>query len=533
MPDRHHAFADLKPYVCSSGKVECDLELFADRNSWFTHELQSHRHQWVCFFCKKGPFGSLSQFKTHLRAKHPEVPKEQDSEMTKLCQQPSELISAEACPFCDDFAKKLRASQLTDRAMPQSTEKPESILVPARLFRRHVGSHMEQLALFSLGTQNLPLDTPDNESVISHGAIAAADIDSNAITDLNEAVTACSDPVAAVMTALQTAVAQFLTEFERLDQESGLIPLIRANLGLVADIHLELGRRRGPAGVSEYEVELVRRSTQRWQELANTCNQIEPSSAARETSKDHQYSISSRNSASSARDNTTSSITPDSANAPLPKLDIYPWKTKQLPKEDQGREAQQTDYYTPYQPSDRIGDFAGSTEGHYSTGTPTINRLSLSTGIKRLSWNPWKNKRLLVEAQEREAQRTAELARREIAAKAERRLYEEALRKQHERHKAEIQRQMKVLAKEKRAVAEAQAEKEHERRLWQLQEDNARRAAENERLRPEAGEAERKGVALMQGERELPLIPQLHEIENEHLRLNGVLRAIKDKLGIE
>lgn len=145
---RRHAFADLKPYTCCARKGECDLVMFADRNSWFDHELQHHRHEWICLMCQSEPFRSLEEFRSHIEIKHNEVPMEQISDLVRVSQQQLNRIPATDCPFCDDFSQKLRSRPTKISA---GVSDPDGILVDARQFRNHVASHMEQLALFAIG----------------------------------------------------------------------------------------------------------------------------------------------------------------------------------------------------------------------------------------------------------------------------------------------------------------------------------------------------------------------------------------------
>lgn len=180
---KKHAFADLKPYVCCSGKGECDLELFGDRNTWFTHELENHRHQWTCFLCQK-EFSTLDRFQSHMQTKHSEVPREQLDDVAKLCKKPLPLIPATDCPFCDEYDSTLREAQLQNREH-QGTTEPDVILVPALAFRRHLASHLEQLALFAMGTQCAADEPTDSESAHSRavGSVRDAGIMDNYLGD--------------------------------------------------------------------------------------------------------------------------------------------------------------------------------------------------------------------------------------------------------------------------------------------------------------------------------------------------------------
>ena len=156
---RKHIFQDLKPYVCTF--EECDLKLFADRSTWFSHELQVHRIEWCCPFCTHSALQSLEFFKDHLQNRHAQkFIEEQLPALGATCQQSVDRISPQACPFCDEWFVKLRD------ANPDIAG--ETLVVTPAQFQHHVGSHMEQLALFAL-----PRDHGD--AVESTGVAGGAD----------------------------------------------------------------------------------------------------------------------------------------------------------------------------------------------------------------------------------------------------------------------------------------------------------------------------------------------------------------------
>ena len=117
--------------------------MFADRSTWFSHELQVHRVEWCCPFCTHSPLQSLVLFENHLQNHHAQkFIKEQLSALSTTCQQSVDKILPQACPFCDEWYVKLRDAN-PDLA-------GETLVVTPAQFQHHVGSHMEQLALFAL-----------------------------------------------------------------------------------------------------------------------------------------------------------------------------------------------------------------------------------------------------------------------------------------------------------------------------------------------------------------------------------------------
>ena len=138
---RKHLFTDLRPYVCTF--EECDLKLFADRHVWFEHELEYHRLEWCCRFCSHSPFQSQAGLKGHMLSRHPEFSSPiQLSPLLQASKQVVQSIAASACTFCD--------WESTLMEVQEEALQTETLVVTLEQFRRHVGSHMEQLALFAL-----------------------------------------------------------------------------------------------------------------------------------------------------------------------------------------------------------------------------------------------------------------------------------------------------------------------------------------------------------------------------------------------
>lgn len=133
---------DLKPYVCTS--EDCDMKLFPDRHTWFTHELQNHWVEWDCCFCTHSPYRTRERFVKHVQAVHDgKFADDQLPALVKVCQKPVDKLSPAACPFCDVWEAKLRE-------INQHMSVDETIVVTPQQFRHHIGRHMEQLALFAI-----------------------------------------------------------------------------------------------------------------------------------------------------------------------------------------------------------------------------------------------------------------------------------------------------------------------------------------------------------------------------------------------
>ncbi|KAI0867254.1 hypothetical protein GGS24DRAFT_486217 [Hypoxylon argillaceum] len=162
---RRHVFADLKPYVCCLGEGECDDLIFRDRLSWFDHELQCHRRQWVCIMCEGGPFEEAKIFEDHLKSTHSDLTLDMNGlgVVKDASQRAVSEISAADCPFCDDWEDNLRQNAQGKQSHDSSAQPVNSVLVSPQRFRTHVAHHMEQLALFSL-PRGLGNDRDEDES---------------------------------------------------------------------------------------------------------------------------------------------------------------------------------------------------------------------------------------------------------------------------------------------------------------------------------------------------------------------------------
>jgi hypothetical protein len=178
---RKHAFSDLRPYACTFGG--CDVKLFADRRDWFDHELKQHRLQWLCHFCGRQDFAAGDVFRDHLRNDHVHVVTEgQLNALVEACRRPLEAFSPAECPFCDSWEATL-CSRNT------SVQNRDAVIVTPAQFRHHIGSHMQDLALFAIPRGYLEEDEADLDSTASvraaGGGTDSASKDSGTEQNLN------------------------------------------------------------------------------------------------------------------------------------------------------------------------------------------------------------------------------------------------------------------------------------------------------------------------------------------------------------
>ena len=110
-------FEDLRPYVCTFESCHRLNYLFASRHEWFDHEETYHRREWYCKQCDiVSP--SHPEFELHLQQHHPDLSGSADA-----CARP--ILGLQQCPLCSATCASPR-------------------------LRRHLGRHMQRLALLAL-----------------------------------------------------------------------------------------------------------------------------------------------------------------------------------------------------------------------------------------------------------------------------------------------------------------------------------------------------------------------------------------------
>jgi len=112
--------------------------------------VQIHRREWTCPRCELGPFDNTESFQNHLIKIHSSPSGSQLEALVLQSEEPVDKISPTACKLCDDWETNLLDSKHDLRRLflnDGHTVEPYGTL---NQFRRHLGRHMEQLALFAL-----------------------------------------------------------------------------------------------------------------------------------------------------------------------------------------------------------------------------------------------------------------------------------------------------------------------------------------------------------------------------------------------
>lgn len=125
-----HVFADLQPYICTFADCEDELAKFPNRAAWAEHEFSQHRitRSWSCPECPQA-FKNLPRWESHTQERHCLSFSDQNLSIAKDMAYKTEAtrIEEDECPLCRLVLGK-----------------------PRRAFVKHVGRHMEEIALMAL-----------------------------------------------------------------------------------------------------------------------------------------------------------------------------------------------------------------------------------------------------------------------------------------------------------------------------------------------------------------------------------------------
>ena len=144
-----HVFSDLQPYICTFPNCEDELVQFSSRAAWADHEFSKHRNTrlWTCPDCPQ-EFHEVSGWEQHLQERHCLLFSGPNLQVAKNMALKTEAKCTEndECPLCRIVVGK-----------------------PRRGFVKHVGRHMEEIALMAL-----PRDVEDStEEELSSSELSA------------------------------------------------------------------------------------------------------------------------------------------------------------------------------------------------------------------------------------------------------------------------------------------------------------------------------------------------------------------------
>ncbi|CAM1503062.1 Fc.00g078380.m01.CDS01 [Cosmosporella sp. VM-42] len=128
LPKVKHVFRDLRPYVCLSSNCSAPEHLYTSRNEFARHMRQDHWKTWCCSFGCPETYYSAEDFRNHVRTSHgQDISPDKHITFERLSSQPDLEKACGECPLCSIV----------------QIDSPEH-------YARHVGEHLEHLALFSL-----------------------------------------------------------------------------------------------------------------------------------------------------------------------------------------------------------------------------------------------------------------------------------------------------------------------------------------------------------------------------------------------
>lgn len=158
--DSRHVFSDIRAYVCTSKR--CGMLMFDSFTAWRSHEMD-HRREWFCPLCNL-LHHDKSKAGMHLTRDHGEFAGHHDIDMLlQTSSRPSEHLPADDCPFCD-WGTILRERNHT----PQEHD----LTVPSKRFMKHLGRHLEEIALFVMPQSEEDIrSSGDTASNAGHAAL--------------------------------------------------------------------------------------------------------------------------------------------------------------------------------------------------------------------------------------------------------------------------------------------------------------------------------------------------------------------------
>ncbi|KAK2605572.1 hypothetical protein N8I77_008401 [Diaporthe amygdali] len=137
---RKHVLSDLEPYVCTF--PGCGLDTFQSQHAWFDHEILVHRGTWRCSQCGEIA-GTAEVLENHIKKTHADqISPPQIPAVIEQSRRPIKFIQPAECPFCEGEW----AAAAPNPEVAGSVE----LVVTLDDFRRHLGHHLQRIALFSL-----------------------------------------------------------------------------------------------------------------------------------------------------------------------------------------------------------------------------------------------------------------------------------------------------------------------------------------------------------------------------------------------
>lgn len=138
---QHHILSDLRPYVCTF--QGCNAPLFSDKNTWFSHEMLSHRARYSCTVCKGRHFASKTEYLQHTEEEHQVlIQKGYEEALLRVGRKPTDSFKTSDCPCCTEWT-----GMAEEHGFEDQIRTADGSMVPAIIFRDHLASHLESLLM--------------------------------------------------------------------------------------------------------------------------------------------------------------------------------------------------------------------------------------------------------------------------------------------------------------------------------------------------------------------------------------------------
>lgn len=118
----------------------------------------------MCPTCNK-PFATKSSFRTHSQTHDPALAGSELEALALQCEEPINRFTASACTLCDEWEAQVTDPKQDGRRAMLNDGKDVKPYGTSGQFRRHLGRHMEQLALFALPREEGDLNEVDDGSI--------------------------------------------------------------------------------------------------------------------------------------------------------------------------------------------------------------------------------------------------------------------------------------------------------------------------------------------------------------------------------
>lgn len=140
---RGHFFRDLRPYACLAQDCRLPDRLYPCRREWAKHMDLAHWRTWICpLGCPSTRFATATDLRLHMTEMHVSSTfSEQDlAALADLSNEADPAKARGACPLC-----------------------AEAHLMTPKDYQRHVGHHLEQLALFTVSAALYDADGSEDD----------------------------------------------------------------------------------------------------------------------------------------------------------------------------------------------------------------------------------------------------------------------------------------------------------------------------------------------------------------------------------